>query len=129
MLRMLPPIAVALLVAVPDVTWAGDRRVYELATIPILEIEDDVPRTQDVSFLDLPGVTLFRNTRGAGGSSLRLIDLPIVTLFASDRSGDRIDVRFVEIPFLGSLYRHQGNRESYRTELLFWLRVEGTTSP
>ena len=129
MLRTLTTIAVALLVAVPDATWAGDRKVYELATVPILEIEDDVPQTQDVSFLDLPGVTLFRNSRGAGRSSLRLVDLPIVTLLAIDRSGDRIDVRFVEIPFLGSLYRHQGNRESYRTELLFWLRVEGTASP
>jgi hypothetical protein len=38
---------------------------------------------------------------------------------------DLLKVPVLELPFLGSVYRHHGDRERYRTEILFWLHIEG----
>jgi hypothetical protein len=107
-------------------THAEDRTVVELTKLPILEIERDLPQSYDVEFLGfIPWTTLLRNQRDGRRSSFRLLALPFGTFFASDRNEEEVDVRVVQIPFLGSLYRHAGDRGRYRTEILFWLHIDG----
>jgi hypothetical protein len=126
--RLFIPVALGLLIlgSPSGPAWAEGRTDLDLLKVPVLEIERDLPRFQRVAFLDvIPWVTLFRNQKEGQVSSIRLLELPLGTFFASDRSGEEVDVRVLELPFLGSVYRHHGDRERYRTEILFWLHIEG----
>ena len=105
---------------------AESRTVLDFMKGSILEIERNSPQSHNIELLGtLPWITLFQNRRDGRRSSITLLRLPFITVFANDRRGDEADVRIVEVPFLGSLYRHRAGRDRYRTEILFFLHIEG----